>query len=81
MPESSVNIVLPHRFFSLAVAPSQSVEGNGMEEVVGSIPTRSTKSIINPPRVNRQSIGLGPSVHPLRARWMVVWQRRRCVPR
>jgi hypothetical protein len=30
------------RWLSLAVQPHRFVEGNGMEEVVGSIPTRST---------------------------------------
>jgi len=32
------------RSLSLAISPSQFVEGNGMEEVVGSIPTRFTNS-------------------------------------
>jgi hypothetical protein len=39
-----MNTALPYRSFSLAVAPLQFMAGNGMEEFVGSIPTRSTNS-------------------------------------
>ena len=42
MLETRMNTVSHARLLSLAVAPLQFVEGNGMEEVVGSIPTRST---------------------------------------
>jgi hypothetical protein len=43
--ETTMNTASQHRSVSLAVWTLQFVEGNGMEEVVGSIPTRSTKSL------------------------------------
>ena len=39
-----MNTALQCRSLSFAIWPQQCVEGNGMEEVVGSIPTRSTIS-------------------------------------
>jgi ABC-type transport system involved in Fe-S cluster assembly fused permease/ATPase subunit len=42
MPETSMNTAFPCRCESLLICPYSFALGNGMEEVVGSIPTRST---------------------------------------
>ena len=42
-PETRMNTASPCRSGSLRICPFQFTLGNGMEEVVGSIPTRSTK--------------------------------------
>jgi hypothetical protein len=44
MPETRMNTACLCRSVSLYVWPSQFALGNGMEEVAGSIPARSTKS-------------------------------------
>ena len=41
MRQTSMNTASPYPSPSLGILPQQFVEGNGMEEVVGSIPTRS----------------------------------------
>jgi len=43
MPETRMNTASPCCSGSLCIWPFQFTLGNGMEEVVGSIPTRSTK--------------------------------------
>jgi hypothetical protein len=45
MRQTGINISTPCRSLSLYLETFYLVEGNGMEEVVGSIPTRSTKSL------------------------------------
>jgi len=47
MRQTSMNTASPCRLLSLHLGMPFFVEGNGMEEVVGSIPTRSTKSLNN----------------------------------
>jgi hypothetical protein len=45
--ENRMNTASPCRFGSLCIWPSRFTLGNGMEEVVGSIPTRSTNQSNN----------------------------------
>src|SRR5215469_7923724 len=45
MRETRMNTAPSCLLLSLGILPLQFVEGNGMEEVVGSIPTRSTNSL------------------------------------
>ena len=42
MHQTRMKTAAPYHLVSLYILPTQFVEGNGMEEVVGSIPTRST---------------------------------------
>jgi len=52
MRETRMNTARCYHLLSLGVAPVQFVERNGMEEVVGSIPTRSTKPLNKLDRTN-----------------------------
>jgi hypothetical protein len=47
MRETRMNTASLYHFVSLPISPSQSTLGNGMEEVIGSIPIRSTKYFNN----------------------------------